>query len=180
MKITIDLAETGYPMEKWSGDPDESPSPTGTIQEAIVAEVAQQVRIEIGDVERLAIAEVHKEIRETRLDVIRDRLDEEIATALAEPIRKTNIYGEPTGPETTLKQLVIEEVRDYLEEKVGDRYSSSNRVTRAQQFIQEEVDKVVTRELRAEMAKAKEAAVEVVRGAVTDVVEKEMRDRLKI
>jgi hypothetical protein len=178
MKITIDLAETGYPM---GYDGDDESYPTGTIQEAILAEVALQVRAKIGDVERLAIGEIHKEIREARLDVIRDRLDEEIVTALAEPIRKTNIYGEPTGPETTLKQLVIEEVKSYLEEKVGiDGYSGRDRVTRVQKFVQEEVDKVITRELRAEMAKAKEAAVEVVRGAVTDVVEKEMRDRLKI
>jgi hypothetical protein len=175
MKLTIDLDETGYPTT-WSGDPDDDGQYTGTIQHAIVAEAARQYRQHIGNE---IVSDIRREIKAAREEAIREAMTPIVAEAMAAPIRKTNHYGEPTGPETTLRELVIEEVKKFLSEPTGDAYAR-DRKSLAQKLVAEEVNRVVSAELKAAINEAKVEAVAVVRDEAAAVVTARLREKLAI
>lgn len=177
MKIEIDLAETGTLHYT---DNDGEMGPTGTIQEAIIAEAARQLREWLQEELRPRMAEIRREVSNARFEALESVLSQEVIEAMDEPIRKTNHYGDPTGEITTLKEMVVEEVKRYLEEKTGDGFSSRKYMTRAEKYVQEEVDKVIKRELRVAMDKAQEAAVAVVEETATEVVTAAMRKKLGV
>lgn len=174
MKITIDLDETRYPAE-WNGDPDTEPRFVGTIQEAIVSHAAYQVRRDLFT-ERDKEA-TNREITLARQEAINVQIAPIVAEAIAQPLRKTNSYGEATGPEVTLRQLIIDEVTAFLNEPVGDSYSR-NRSSRAATLIREEVANVVAQDLKSAIAEAKVAAVKAVTDAAAEVVAEKMRAQL--
>jgi hypothetical protein len=73
-----------------------------------------------------------------------------ITEALASPFRKVSSYGEATGPEITLREVIVEEVRAYLTKSPG-----YDRRTAVQTFIAEEVKSVVSKELKSTLDAAK-------------------------
>lgn len=54
-----------------------------------------------------------------RREVIRDRVTKEVEKAFAEPIQKTNSYGEPVGQAVTLRELIMAEVQAFFTKGVA-------------------------------------------------------------
>jgi hypothetical protein len=86
---------------------------------------------------------------------IREHVRPLIAEALTRPLRHTNNYGEPTGPETTLRELILAEVRDMLTRPVNEHGVRTN-LTVAGQIIQQQVRDAFRKEVAAEVARAKD------------------------
>ncbi|WUH94495.1 hypothetical protein OG900_33065 [Streptomyces sp. NBC_00433] len=110
-------------------------------------------------------------VTEIRKEEIRAAVRPSIDEALARPIYKTNAYGERTGTETTLAEIVADEARKQLAEP-ADRYRSekgsvlqqavraevqkafSDQIAQAVQQVRDMVAQELTGDLAAQMTKA--------------------------
>lgn len=117
-------------------------------------------------VERLVVDQRYPALRdlvtEIRKEEIRAAVRPSIDEALARPIYKTNTYGERTGAETTLAEIVADEARKQLAEPV-DRYSHE-KGTVLQQTVRAEVQKA----FKAEIADAVQQVRQLVTTELTD------------
>jgi len=101
-------------------------------------------------------------VLEIRKEEIRAAVRPSIDEALARPIYKTNTYGERTGTETTLAELIADEARKQLGEP-ADRYSNG-KGTVLQQAIRTEVQAA----FKAEIAEAVKQVREQVSKELSD------------
>ncbi len=65
---------------------------------------------------------ISRRVHEIRDEEIRAAVLPLITEAITMPLQQTNVYGEPTGPETTLSQLIVAEARKQLGER-ADPYN---------------------------------------------------------
>ena len=99
---------------------------------------------------------LREHVTNIRKEEIRAAVRPSIDEALARPIYKTNGYGERTGAETTLAEIIADEARKQLAEPV-DRYRTE-KGTVLQQAVRAEVKKA----FETEIADAVKAARELV------------------
>ncbi|MET8081848.1 hypothetical protein [Streptomyces sp. NPDC005303] len=99
---------------------------------------------------------LREQVMEIRKEEIRAAVRPSIDEALARPIYKTNGYGERTGQETTLAEIITDEARKQLAEPV-DRYRTE-KGTVLQQAVRAEVKKA----FETEIAEAVQAARDLV------------------
>ncbi|MFE4867650.1 hypothetical protein [Streptomyces sp. NPDC056682] len=149
-----------------SFDEDGDPYTEGT--KTVADLVATQI------VNRLVKDDQWKRLREQVLDIrteeIRAAVRPSIDEALARPIYKTNTYGERTGQETTLAELISEEARKQLAEP-ADRYRSE-KGTVLQQAVRAEVKKAFETEIADAVQKARELVVAELGGDLAERVVK--------
>lgn len=100
---------------------------------------------------------LREQVLTIRAEEIRTQVAPAIETALTKPIRKTNGYGEHTGAETTLSELIADEARKQLTEPV-DRYRSE-KGSLLQNAIRAEVKKAFEAEIAAAVRKAREDVI---------------------
>lgn len=125
------------------------------------------------DVLSEAKAEARRAIVRVRADVIRELVTPIIAEAINGPVFKTNTYGEPMGGETTVRDLIAEEVKVALRSPSGATRSDA-RPTILGEIIRLEVDRALRDELSAAV---KEAKAEVIK-AVRDQASAELAKRI--
>jgi hypothetical protein len=112
--------------------------------------------------------------------------DEEIRTALAPlitkslegTIQRTNDYGEPVGPATTLRDMIVAQVNDALtkpRKRDGSSFASKDE-TLVQAVVREHVERALTNELTEAVAVAKADVVGAVRSRAADVLAKAVVD----
>jgi hypothetical protein len=147
-------------------DFDEDGDAYETGQRTVAHLVAAQI------VERLVKDDRYPTLRDLVLEIrreeIRAAVRPSIDEALSRPIYKTNTYGERTGQETTLAELIADEARKQLSEPV-DRYSHE-KGTVLQVAIRAEVKKAFADEVAQ--------AVKQVRGQVTKELSGQMAEQL--
>lgn len=162
---SIDLAE--YIGSHYDEDGDRVPA--GTLADVIVHQL----------VEKFAKSDSYRGLAERvqtiRNDEIRAQLAPVIAEALAKPIQTTNGYGERTGGETTLRELIAAEARRYLTER-SEGYNAKR--TRLQVAVREAVDAGFRAEIAAEVKQAKEAVVTQLGATVAELVATAVREAL--
>lgn len=116
-------------------------------------------------------------VRELREDEIRKAVRPAIDKALAEPLRQTNGYGEPKGPELTLIELIVEVARDVMAEPVKDSYGRrSGDRTLLQETIRTEAEKLLRDELKAELDQEKAKVVAAVQGKAADMIAQAVKE----
>lgn len=115
---------------------------------------------------------VERVVRDDRYPRLRDKVtevrDEEIRAAVKpaieeavnRPIKKTNGYGEATGQETTLSEVIVDEARKYMKEP-ADKYRREAG-TVLQSLVRAEVERV----FKAEIADAVKQARDLVAGQI--------------
>lgn len=119
----------------------------------------------------------------TRVATIRD---EEIRAALAPlitqaldgSIQRTNDYGEPVGPATTLRDMIVAQVNDSLtkpRKRDGSSFAAKDE-TLVQAVVREHVERALTKELTEAVAIAKGEVVGAVRSRAADVLAKAVVD----
>lgn len=139
-----------------------------TLGQAIAAQVA----------ENLTKAEEYpglkRQVLQARLDEIRAQLQPVVAEALAAPIQRTNNYGEPAGGTTTLRELVVAEVRNVLNKK--DRHDQGT--TFVEKIIREQVTRALTQELSEAIGAEKAKVVAAVRASAATLIAKAVQDGL--
>lgn len=162
----IDLSE--YIGTHYDEDGDRVPG--GTLGDAVVRQLVEQFA------KSDSYRGLAERVQTIRNDEIRAQLAPVIAEALAEPIQTTNAYGERTGAETTLRELIAAEARRYLTER--DNSYNAQKGTRLQIAVREAVDAAFRAEIAAEVKQAKEAVVTQLGATVAELVSAAVREAL--
>jgi hypothetical protein len=122
---------------------------------------------------------IRERVNSIRDEEIREAVKPQIAEALSRPMRQSNLYGEPTGPETTLSALIATEARK-LVTKPTDSYSRDNG-TYLSQVIAAEVEKAFKAEIADAVKQARDAVTKELGGqigsAITATVTEALRKR---
>lgn len=117
--------------------------------------------IAAGLIQRIANSDHYQKltglVKDVRDQEIRAQLTPVIAEALAKPIKRTNTWGEPTGTDTTLREVIVDEARKWLNSKADDRYGSNNSETNLQKMIRTEVRDAFANEIADAVKAAREA-----------------------
>jgi hypothetical protein len=111
---------------------------------------------------------LRKRYLDIRTEVIREMVTPIVAEAISGPIQKTNVYGEPTGATTSIRELIIAEASALLT-KSADHYGRGSE-TVLQKFVREQIAATFTKELAAVVAKEKEKVVAAVRAKAADLI----------
>lgn len=152
-------------------DADDDRIPSGTLADLVVRHL----------VDRAASTTEYKQsitdrVRAIRDEEIRAQLSPIIADALIKPLKKTNSYGEATGPETTLRELISADVKKFLSEK-DDRYRDTR--TRLETMIRNAVETLFKNEIAQAVKDAKDAVAVEMGSKVAEVVASAVRDAMK-
>lgn len=97
-----------------------------------------------------------------RDDLIAEKLRPDIDAAFAGPVQKTNTYGDPVGEPVTMREVIVGRVEEWLKSSDRDSYRNPKGLTKPQQLIAEEVDRVLAREMKEAIAAAKAEVVAAV------------------
>lgn len=123
---------------------------------------------------------VEKLVRDDRYPRLKDRVteirDEEIRAAIrpaieqavTRPIRKTNSWGEPTGQETTLSEVIVDEARKFMKEP-ADKYRREDG-TVLQKLVRDEVHKAFGAEIADAVKQARELVATHLGDKVSDQI----------
>lgn len=98
---------------------------------------------------------LRERVTQVRDEEIRSRVAPLIEAALSRPLRVTNSYGEATGKETTLSELISAEAQKQLT-KSGDAYDR-NRGSIVSQLIAAEVKKAFQDDIAGAVKQARDA-----------------------
>ncbi|WP_267716610.1 hypothetical protein [Streptomyces sp. CoH17] len=132
--------------------------------------VKQIVRNALNAPEYTSLKEKVTRIRE---EVIREEIRPIVREALQAPIRRTNYYGEATGPETTLSEIIMKEAKDAWT-LPKDSYRS--KVPFLVEIVRDEVQKafktLVTDEIQKVRVEVGSEISKVITGQVNSLVEK--------
>ncbi|WP_441251156.1 hypothetical protein [Kitasatospora sp. McL0602] len=111
---------------------------------------------------------LREQVMQIRAEVIRERVTPLVDAALTRPLRKTNSYGEPVGPETTLSELIVADAQKWLSAP-ADRHRS-DAGTLLDKAIRTEVQRAVAETVTLVVRETAEQAVaEVVAAAKAQV-----------
>jgi len=113
--------------------------------------------------------EMRKRYLKVRDEEIRAAVAPVVAEALAGPIQKTNSFGEPTGQQTTMRELIMAETQRLVSKGTDSGYSN-RRKTFLQELIEKETGRLFAAELSAVMAAEKEKVVAAVRSAGAELL----------
>lgn len=97
---------------------------------------------------------LRERVTQIRDEEIRARIAPSIDAAVNKPIRKTNMYGEATGVETTLSELIVAEAQKFLTKNV-DNYNRQKGSVLGQ-MIAAEVKKAFETDIAAAVKQVRE------------------------
>jgi hypothetical protein len=119
-------------------------------------------------------------VEEIRDEAILAALEPIIAEALAKPLVKTNSYGEQVGPETTLRDLIMERVRKTLGISTEETYRNGRyeRSTTLEKLVRTQVDAAIKEEVAEAVKAAKDAVPAQLGASIGDTVASAVRDAL--
>ena len=109
-------------------------------------------------------------VTEIRDDEIRAAVRPLIAEALSKPRQQTNAFGEPTGPETTLSDVIVAEARKMLTQP--GRYEQQ---TAVQKIVADEVRTAFQKVITDEVATARDMVSEQIGALVAQAVKNGIR-----
>lgn len=167
MQITVnvdqvDLTSVVGDVRRYDDDAEEYVTEGRTLGDLIAERVAKSIR------ESDAYPGLKKRVADIREEEIRARVAPDIEAAMAAPIRQTNRYGEPTGQATTMRELILEEARKFMERPV-DQYSR-DKGTVLQKWLRDAVEKTIKTELAEVLVDEKAKVVAAVRAKAADLI----------
>lgn len=120
---------------------------------------------------------IRKRFQNLRDEEIRAQVAPIIAEAIHTPVVRTNVYGEPTGESTTLRELVVKEAREALTRR-EDRYGRDN-TTNLQKVIRAEVQAAFVKEVAAVVKEVRAQVVAEIGETARDQITKASMEALK-
>jgi len=109
---------------------------------------------------------LRRRVAEIRDEVIRERIITEVEAAFNKPIRKTDSYGNPVGPETTLTAIIADMAKQWI---AGRDYGGR---TNSAELIKNTVREVLKSDLVAVVNAEKLKAVAAVKAHLAEQLEK--------
>lgn len=107
-------------------------------------------------------------VTEIRDEEIRAAIRPAIEQAVTRPIRKTNSWGEPSGQETTLSEVIVDEARKFMKEP-ADKYRREEG-TVLQKLVRDEVHKAFGAEIADAVKQARELVATQLGDKVSDQI----------
>lgn len=96
------------------------------MRNAVVAAAAEKL---VAGFDADTLHEMRQEVHRVRSELVRERLVAEVTAAMDLPIQRTTRWGDPTGKSTTLRELIREELEEFLAgtrtERKMDSYDKS-------------------------------------------------------
>lgn len=120
---------------------------------------------------------IGERVQAIRDEEIRAQIAPVIAAELAKPLRLTNSYGEPTGKETTLREMCVEAALKVVKEP-ADRHSS-NRASLLEVEVQKQVRAALVGEIAQAVAEIKASLVKTLTGDVSSMIAKAAAEAVK-
>ncbi|MGH3627230.1 MAG: hypothetical protein ACREN2_05715 [Candidatus Dormibacteria bacterium] len=161
--ITLDT-----PVAGWRYDEDGEPCGGRTIGEVIVYKAAQAL-----------VADLRDEVRKTVLKQVDEQIfsqvTKQIAEVIANPVQRTNSWGEPTGNAVSVRQHIADEVERQLANK-RDNYGKG---TVMADLIKEEVNRALRVDLSKVIAEARDKVVGKVRDQAATLLAEAVKDGLR-
>lgn len=169
----IDLtAEVGTVVVYCDPITEETETRPRTLGDLVAEKLADKLFAETGYENRRAlIKEANREVT----SIIREKAEPVITAALTGPIRLTNTFGEPTGPETTLNALIIDEAKKVVG---GNRTDHGRGQTLAQRLVADAVGAAFTGELSKVLADEKTKVVAAMRAKAAELISESVKQGL--
>lgn len=145
-----------------------------TVGSAVIAKLVEQAAK--GDY----YSTLKTRIEQIRDEAIRAAIEPVIAEALSKPLVKTNSWGEPQGKETTLRELIMEQVRKTLGISTEGTYrnGSYERSTTLEKLVRGQVATAINDEIAEAVKAAKEAVPDALGATIGETVATVVRDAL--
>lgn len=145
------------------GEPYDSTRPAN-LRAGLATEVARILAGHLRD-------EMKSVVREAVTEAARDQVAGIISEVITIGFRKTNAYGEPIGPEITVREMVVEQVKVQLERRVNNRGNKADTYDRdARTYIQYVAEEAAANALKGDLKAAADAAVAEVSNRVKTLV----------
>lgn len=109
-------------------------------------------------------------VRQVAESEIRERLRPLIDEALTRSIQPTNPYGEATKEPMTFSEVIIQTARDMLTKTTSTGYNKPQR-TLVQNWLHDEAEAVIKKELAAALKEAKVEVVSAVRAKGAEILQ---------
>jgi len=164
--VTVDeitLSTVIADIVEYDEDGDANTVGTKTVADLVAARIVERLVV---DADRWP--SLRERVTQIRDEEIRARVVPSIEAALGRPIVKTNSYGERTGAETTLSEMIMDKAMDQLTAPV-DKYNR-DRGTLVSQLIATEVKKAFEGEIAAAIKQAREAVVSQIGTTVSEQI----------
>jgi len=168
MNITVNVDEVTLDTIVRQGYDGESAT---TIADLVAAEIVQRLAAK-----REEWYELSRTVTEIRREVIREAVLPAIEQAIAAPIQKTSLYGDPVGDPVTLREVIVDEARKVISAKDPNDYRG-DKGTFLVRVVREEVSNALRAEIAAEVAKAKAAVADEIGRQVAGAVTAAMKAR---
>lgn len=173
--IKIDEVTLATVVDDILGFDEETGEPYQTGQRTIADLVAKQL-VDAARRETNRYQGLLTRVTDIRDELIRDLVRPEIEAAIAAPVKLTNTYGEATGKETTLRELIVDQARKALNAPVdGGGYRNSQ--TFVQKVVAEQVQKVLADEITQAVKAARDEVATGIGDAVKTAVQAGLRSR---
>lgn len=150
-------------------DGDEYVAGQATVGDKVAALIRDSV------VKRPEYTSLREKVTRIRDEEIREAVKPLIQEALQRPIKRTNSWGEATGTETTLSEIVMDEAKKVFTE-VRDSYRTKRPFIA--EVVQAEVQKAFGTYIQDEVKKAREAVAKELGSKVSATVVQSVLDAL--
>jgi hypothetical protein len=167
LKITLDLDRHLAGEAILDNDGDYVGTGPTTLEDVVLGMVADKLAHRAARDAESGYPSLRDRVKAIRDEAIRAKVEPAIEEALTAPIRRTNTYGEPVGEETTLRDVIADQVTKQL--KVTNARSGFDDSTLTK-FIREEVQKALKADLKKELDRAKAAVLSEVQSAGAEVI----------
>jgi len=154
----------GYDSE---GDPIEAPT---TVEAVVLGMAADRL------IEQMARSgydwrsDLARRVASVRDDMIAAALRPDVEAALLAPVQKTSNYGDPLGAPTTVRDLIVAKVEEWLTSANRDSYKNPRGLTKPQEIIAGEVDRAMGKEMKDAIDAAKAEVVAAVQAKGAEIM----------
>lgn len=183
LELTLDLDKFVSRYHGLSRDPEaDVEMPPAAVEDVIIELAARMLadRSASDDAIKALLGETRKRVNTLISTEAVDQIRPMIERLIHEPIYKTNTFGGQIGNATTLAEVIVDEAKKFMTSK-ADRPGFGARggqgLTMFQNLIAEEVEKVMTKELRDVIAEAKVQAKAAVAEQAGKIIAEAMERR---
>jgi hypothetical protein len=166
VNMTIDLASLFVEPQQLDGEPVDL---RAVMRDAVIEAAAAKL---IGSFDHDERYEMRQEVQRARNELVRERLVEEVAAAMSEPVQRTTQWGEKRGEPTTVRELIRLELEAFLSGTHTNRLHDSYDKTpnNLAELIGSIANGVMNRELALAVQKAKATVDEELRKVLADAI----------
>lgn len=138
------------------------------VTDALAARLYGPVARGAEKIQHEAMTRLRTQTAETVVEVVREEVATAVRAALREPIQRTDTFGKPVGEPTSLNELIVAEVRAYLDEPPA-RWNSDERPNGFRKLLREAVGDALNSDLRTVATEARAKVQQAVREKANEV-----------